>query len=168
MGIISRRKVVALAGVTTLAIGGVVAYAAWTAGGSGNATVSAGHAVDLGVADGSSSTLLYPNGHGDLVAVISNTNPYNVAVTSVSGGTITVDTSHSTCNVGEVSFTAPTLTSSGIVLAANTGSYTITFHNAMAMTNDANDHCQNAQFTVPLTFGGASTASAANSPAGPF
>lgn len=165
MGFISRKKVVAAAGVATLTIGGIVAYAAWSATGSGSATVSAGQAVDLGVADGHSSTLLYPNGSGDLVAVITNTNPYNVAVTGVSGGTITAS---GTCNASSVSFTAPSLATSGIVLAANGGSYTITFHNEMAMDNTATDACQNAVFTVPLTFTGASTAGAANSPAGPF
>lgn len=164
MGFISRKKVVAVAGVTTLAIGGIVAYAAWSATGSGSATVVAGHATDLGVADGSSSTLLYPNGSGDLVAVITNSNPYNVAVTGVSGGTITVDSGNSGCNVGSVTFTAPTLTSSGIVVGGNGGTYTITLHNAMAMSNAANDSCQNATFTVPLTFTGASSASAASSP----
>jgi hypothetical protein len=169
MGFISRKKVVALAGVTTVAVGGVVAYAAWSASGTGSATVSATSAVSLGVADGTSTTLLFPTGSGDLKATVSNTNPYKVAVTGVTqNGSITVDSGHSTCTVSSVTFSAPDLSSSGIVLAATSGSYTITFHNEVSMDNTANDACQGATFTVPLKFTGASTASAANSPAGPF
>lgn len=169
---ITRKKIAAATAATALGVGGVIAYAAWTSSGSGNGTVSARSASALVVADATTATTLYPTGTANLVVTLTNNNAYNVAVTAISQGVlssgaptaaaITVDSNHSSCNVSSVTLTAPAL--SGVVVAGNGGTYTLTLHNAVAMDNTAADACQGATFTVPVVATAASTGSAASSP----
>jgi len=71
-----------------------VAYAAWTASGSGQGYAKAGTAQLLTTVDVSATTpaTLYPSGTGNVLLRINNPNPYPVQVTTVNGnGTITSD-----------------------------------------------------------------------------
>src|SRR4051812_49040696 len=78
-----------------------VAWAAWTADGTGNGYAKATTAVALTTSDASASTTaqLYPGGSGDVKVTINNPNPYAVNVTSISNGagSITADAGHSGC-----------------------------------------------------------------------
>lgn len=171
---ITRRKVAAATAATALGVGGVIAYAAWTSSGSGIGTVSARSASALVVADAHSAATLYPTGAADLLVTLTNNNAYAVSVSAITLGAlasgsptaaaITVDGSHSACNVATVTYTAPTITPDSIVVAGNGGTYTVTLHNAVAMSNLANDNCQNATFTVPVIATAASSGAAVSSP----
>lgn len=161
---VTRKKFAAAAGVSALALGGLVAYAAWTTSGSGTGTVSARTASALIVGDGHSSTTLYPTGKGDLVVTLQNTNAYNVNVTSIAQGALVAgsaspvavsDNTSGACNTASVTFTPPAV---NFVIAANSTT-TLTLHNAVSMDASANDGCQGATFTVPVIANGASTGS---------
>jgi hypothetical protein len=154
---VTRKKVAAGAAVAALGVGGMIAYAAWTSSGSGSGTVSARSASALVVADGSAVNTLYPTGKADLKVTLTNNNAYNVNVTSIvlgalasgspTAAAISVDGGHSSCNVAEVTYTAPTIT--GLVVGANSTT-TVTLTQALSMSNNANDNCQGATFTVPV------------------
>jgi hypothetical protein len=152
--------------VLTLVIAGSVigvAIAAWTTGGTGSGQASAGTAAAMTISAGTPSTSLYPTASADVAAVVSNSNPYKVHVSSVSLGAVTVDGGHSACNAGaSVSVTSPqTNSGAGWDVPAKSGgvdgSLNLDLANAISMSNAANDSCQGATFTVALTATGAST-----------
>jgi hypothetical protein len=159
----NKRKRMAL--VLTLLIAGSVigvAIAAWTTGGSGSGQASAGTAASMTISAGTPSSSLYPTASADIAAAISNSNPYNVHVSSVALGAVTVDGGHSGCNTASVSITSPQDNGgSGWDVPAKSGgvngSLSIDLANAISMSNAANDSCQGATFTVALTATGAST-----------
>jgi hypothetical protein len=153
-----RRKafIVAAAAVLVVAVG--VAYAAWTAGGSGSGYAKATTAQALSTIDVSATTsaTLYPGATGDLELEIDNPNPYPVRITSVSGtGAITSDKG-AACNASTgVTFTDQ----SGLTLdvpASSSASFTLA--GSVAMSNASDNSCQGAVFTVPVSLSGASNA----------
>src|ERR671935_1828296 len=84
--------------VATVATGALlaagIAFAAWTATGSGNGYAKAQSVSPLTTVDASASTTaqLYPGGTGDVVITVSNPNSFPVTITAVTGnGTITSD-----------------------------------------------------------------------------
>jgi hypothetical protein len=137
---------------------GSVAFAAWTATGSGSGYAKAGSAQALTTVDVSANTFvnkLYPGTTGDLQVRISNPNPYPVRVTAINGnGTITSSTG-ATCDA-----------STGVTYADQTGTWdvaansaaTFTLTNAVSMSNASDNSCQGAVFTVPVSLSGASNA----------
>jgi len=169
---VTRRKLAAAAATSALAIGGLVAYAAWTTSGSGTGSVAARSASALVVGDGTTSTTLYPNGKADLTVTLQNTNDYNVDVTSIAQGAlvsgsaspVAVSDNHNGCTAADVTFTPPTV---DFVIGAHT-TYTLTLTNAVSMSNSAEDACQGATFTVPVIANGASTASTPSATSGSF
>ena len=153
-----RRKafIVAAAAVLVVAVG--VAYAAWTAGGSGSGYAKATTAQALSTLDVSATTsaTLYPGATGDLKLEIDNPNPYPVRITSVSGsGAITSDKG-AACNASTgVTFS----NQSGLTLdvpASSSASFTLS--GSVAMSNASDNSCQGAVFTVPVSLSGASNA----------
>ncbi len=135
-----------------------LAYAAWTASGTGDGYAQAGTAEDLTTYDASWATVgdLYPGANGDVQLEIGNPNPYPIQVTSVSGnGAITASGGIGTCNTTGVTFTDQTgLT---INVPAN-GTQTATLNNAASMSNASENGCQGATFTIPVSLSGASNA----------
>jgi len=133
-----------------------IAYAAWTASGSGQGYAKAGTAQTLTTVDVSASTTasLYPSGTGNVLIRISNPNPYPVLVASVTGsGTITSDKGAACDASTGVSFTNQT----GLSLAVPASSAaTFTLTGAAAMSNASDNTCQGAVFTIPVTLSGAS------------
>jgi hypothetical protein len=138
-------------------LAGSVAFAAWTATGSGNGYAQAKTAAALTTVDVSASTTaqLYPGGTGDVLLKITNTNPYQVTVTSVAaGGTITSDKG-AACNATTgVTYTPPVSPSLAVPAGA---SVQFTLSGAVAMSNASDNACQGAIFTVPVTLTGASS-----------
>lgn len=143
--------------IVALAAAGL-AYAAWTANGTGEGYAKAGSAQALTTNDVSATTVadLYPGTSGNVKLEINNPNPYPVRVTSVSGsGTITPDAGHSGCSPTGVTFTDQTgLT---IDVPAN-GTQAATLNNAASMSNASANACQGATFTIPVSLSGASNA----------
>ena len=148
--------------VLGVALASSIAFAAWTATGSGAGYTKATTASALTTVDVSASTspgTLYPGGTSDVKISISNPNPYPVLVTSVLGSglpaSITSDKVGCSAAGTGVSFTDQT----GLSLAVAAGGTTnFTFTGAAAMSNSSANACQGAIFTIPVTLSGASNA----------
>src|SRR5690349_266885 len=125
-------------GSAVVAVSGAgVAYAAWTASGTGAGYAKAGTATALSTMDVSASTVgdLYPGGDGTVVVKIHNPNPYKVKVTAISGsGAITASGGTGTCTTTGVSFTNQ---SGSWTIPANTDTQVVLSHAAsMDQTSD--------------------------------
>lgn len=141
--------------------GGALAYLTSVGGGSGAAQV--GSASDLTISPGAPTAQLYPGGSGDVVAVISNPNPFAAHVNSLE-----LDTSHGsggfastggsgTCNDPDLSFAAQDNGGAGWSVpprvGAVDGTRSVTLPGAISMGAGADDGCQGATFTVYLRTG---------------
>ena len=152
---------VAAAGATmvgVLAMAGT-ATARWTTSGSGSGTgaTAGGLARLTTTAVTASGTALAPNGSAPLTLRVAN--PSNVAVTVTS---VTLDGSRSITSTGAIGTCAnPALSVSssgwsGVTVPANGTSGTITIPGAVAMGAGADNGCQGATFTIPVTLTGTS------------
>lgn len=139
-----------------LMVGGSVAFAAWTATGTGEGYAKATTAQALTTVDVSASTTatLYPGATGDVLIRIDNPNPYAVQVTDVAGsGAITSDAGAGCDASTGVSFSDQ----SGLTLnvpAGSAASFTLT--GSASMSNASANSCQGAVFTIPVTLTGTS------------
>jgi len=152
-----KKKLFVASGVVAGMLTAGVAWAAWTANGTGSGYAKATTAQALTTLDASASTTaqLYPGGSGDVKVRINNPNAYPVRVTSVTGnGTITSDNATCTASTG-VSFTDQS--SLTLDVAASSAS-TFTLTGAAAMSNASDNACQGAVFTIPVALTGASNA----------
>jgi hypothetical protein len=148
--------------VSALTVGGAlavsVAFAAWTATGTGSGYAKAASGQALSTVDVSASTAatLYPGATGDVKLRIDNPNAYPVRVTTVEGnGAITSDAGAACDASTGVSFTDQT----GLTLDVPAASQaTFTLSGSVGMTNASDDSCQGAVFTIPVTLTGASNA----------
>ncbi len=146
-------------GITIVAlVAAGLAYAAWTANGTGSGYAKAGSAQALTTNDVSATTVadLYPGASGNVKVEINNPNPYPVRVTAIAGaGTITPDAGHSGCSPTGVTFTNQT----GLTIdIAASGTQAATLNNAASMSNASANACQGATFTIPVSLTGASNA----------
>ncbi len=131
-----------------------LAYAAWTANGTGSGYAKAGSAQALTTSDvsGTTTSSLYPGTNGNVKIQINNPNPYPVSVTSVTGnGAITDDTVG--CVTTGVTFTDQTGLDLDVPASSN---QTFTLNNAASMSNASDNGCQGAVFTIPVSLSGAS------------
>ena len=139
-----------------LMVGGSVAFAAWTATGTGEGYAKATTAQALTTVDVSASTTatLYPGATGDVLIRIDNPNPYAVQVTDVAGsGAITSDAGAGCDASTGLSFSDQ----SGLTLnvpAGSAASFTLT--GSASMSNASANSCQGAVFTIPVTLTGTS------------
>ena len=135
-----------------------VAFAAWTATGSGNGYAKAGTAQALTTVDASASTAatLYPGATGNVKITINNPNSYPVRVTSVAGnGAITSDKGAACDAATGVTYADQTGQALDVPAA---GSQTFTLAGSVSMSNASDNSCQGAVFTIPVTLSGASNA----------
>jgi hypothetical protein len=150
------RKTTVVALLLGATFAGSIAFAAWTATGSGSGYARATTAQALTTVDVSATTTatLYPGGSGPLHLEITNPNDYPIRVTDVTGnGAITA--SNGGCNASSVTFTDQ----SGLTLDVAAGaSAEFTVNGAVHMDGTANDSCQGAVFTIPVSLSGASNA----------
>ncbi len=147
------------AGVTVLVLGVVgLVYAAWTTNGSGSGYAKAGTAQDLStVATAVTTGDLYPNGNGTVKLTVHNPNPYAVTITDVTAGTgdVTASGGIGVCDITGVTFLDQNGLSIGI--PANGDSDVINLANAAHMSNESENGCQDAVFTIPVLISGASS-----------
>jgi hypothetical protein len=144
------QKIAIVGGTVGILMAGGVAYAAWTAEGSGHGTAKGGTAITLGV-EGNDISDIYPTGSFPATVKVTNPNPYAVTLSSVdfTGATTTaVGCDASTVDVAD-------LTGLTQVLDANGGDHT--FAVTVTMSNDATDECQGATFELAYTAHGASS-----------
>jgi hypothetical protein len=146
---LSRKLVVAATLVAVLSVAGI-AIAAWsiTGSGTGYAKAAAGTALSLGDATAFTSADLYPGATGSVVLRVTNSNPFRVRITTVSGnGAVTSNVAACTASTG-VTFTNQTGLTHDV--AANSTA-TVTLAGAVAMSNASDDSCQGAVFSIPVT-----------------
>lgn len=148
-----------------------VAFAAWTATGTGSGYAKAKTAQALTTVDATATVVqdLYPGqAAGSLRITIHNPNDYPVRVTSISQdssagkfvsstgglGTCTDDPAQTPAHPTGVSFT----TQSGTwdVAADSDASFLL---GGVHMSNASDNNCQGATFTIPVALSGASNAS---------
>jgi len=149
---ITKRTAIIGSAIALAAVGGGIAFAAWTSAGNGNGSASASTAVDVTISAGTPSTALYPNIPAVNVLVnVANPNPYAVNLTALTG-TVTVDAAHNTCNLASVHFvpTAAAINVAGGTVAVP-GVANDQTAGTITMDNTANNNCQGATFTVALT-----------------
>ena len=129
-----------------------VTFGSWTvssSAGSGYSKAKVASSLTLSDASASTTAQLYPGGTGDIWIKVTNSNPFAVTVTSVTGaGTITSDKGAACDAATGVTFTNTT----GLTQAVGAGA-TVTFSLAgkVAMSNASDNSCQGAVFTVPIT-----------------
>lgn len=163
----NRRRAAVVFGVSVLMLGGGVAFAAWTNSGTGDANARATTATSLVVTAGTPASTLYPEpagGYGDpmvgaIYTTVANSNAYPVRVTTVSIGTVSVTPQAGrTCAAGSVVPTSgtPVTLATPITLAAGSSATALTVPNAVRMIATAEDGCQGASFSAPVTLTGAS------------
>lgn len=142
---------------------GGVAYATWTAGGSGTGTAGTGTTTALTLTPGTPSAGLYPGGQADVVLTISNPNESPIRVMSLGldtgqgTGGFAVDAGHSGCSVTALGYTTQTNGGAGWTVPAKVGgtngTLPVTLTNALSMATNAANACQGATLTVYLAAG---------------
>jgi len=154
----TRRRIAVVATASLVAlIVAAVAFAAWTANGTGFGEAKAKSAQALTVNTVTATADLYPTGTANLQYTVTNPNDYKVNITLVEpNGAITVDAGHSGCNVASVTLTAASFVQNVNVNGSGATSASQTLTGAVQMSNAANDACQGATFTIPLKVTGAS------------
>ena len=167
-----RRRVGVVAGVFVLLFGGSVAVASWTATGTGQGSARAASVSGLVVTAGSPLGALYPlpadttpaTGYGSgtvgsVSTTVANPNPFPVTITSATVGSVTSSPlGGRTCAAGSVlpTSSAPIALSPPVTLAAGSAPTAVTIPGALYMVSTAEDGCQGASFSVPVTVTGAS------------
>jgi hypothetical protein len=151
------KKLTVVSLLTGVVMVGSIAFAAWTASGSGSGYAKAGSAAALTTNSVAAVDDLYPTGSADVEIEVANTNPYKVQLSSIvrSGAIVS---GNGACDASNgVTFDDQTgLSGAGFVVPANS-TWTHTFTNAAHMSNASVDACQGQTFTIPVTISGAST-----------
>jgi hypothetical protein len=137
------QKISIVAGTVGVLMAGGIAFAAWTSTGSGTGTVQAGTEQGLTV-DASDVGTLYPTGTVDIVVSITNDNPYNVTLDSITWDSVESDDAN--CDTSSVTSTDDA-TASDAIAAGDT--ITRTF--VVSMDDDADNDCQGDLFTLAYT-----------------
>jgi hypothetical protein len=190
----SRRRKLVFALFGALAATGL-AYAVtnWAVGLSGGSSGegqsgSVSNLTITAVASPAASNLLYPGGSGDVVATISNPNPFPVTITAVQLPTNATDamgyttSALSTTQSGCLDSTpsdviwnystgsggsSHTLTTPLTVAASGQGALAVTLTNDASMTASAPSACENTYFSMPSLTGVTATGSAATATTSP-
>ena len=142
-------------------LAGSVAFAWWTASGTGTGYASADSvtAVDTLSVNAIAATAndLYPGGTADLQIEIRNQNNFPVDVTAINGNGAPLS-GNAVCDAAaSVSFTDIDLSATPLTIPANTTSGVVAYTAAVAMDGpSAVDACQGQTFAVPVSIVAAS------------
>jgi hypothetical protein len=144
--------------VIGLALGGGVAFAAWSTSGSGSgagaATVAQSLVVTPVTPTGANASI-YPGGlAGPAFVTITNPNPYAVTVTGLSYGTPT-STDTSTCPSSNVSLTGSAPTTVSFAIPAKSADTNQKVTSVLVLSHSAPNGCQGVAFDVAITVTGA-------------
>jgi hypothetical protein len=157
---LNKRWFAAGVAVASLAAGAGIAYAAWSATGTGpgagSAIVAKATTVNP-VTPGPNAGSLYPGGPaGWVYLTITNQNPYDVNITHLNWGTPT-STSTASCPTSNISLDANAPTTINITVPANTTSGALQIFGVLDLSHSAPDGCQGVEFLAPVTVSGAQT-----------
>jgi hypothetical protein len=149
-----RTKIAIATLVAFAAIGGGVAYAVWTATGSGSGAGEALIAQAMTVnpiTPSQSGASLYPGGPaGWVYLTITNPNPFPVNVTHINWGTPT-STNPTNCPNSQISLDASAPSTLNVTVPANGVSGTLQIFSVLDLAHTAPDGCQGVAFNVPVT-----------------
>jgi hypothetical protein len=139
-------------------LAGSVAFAWWTATGTGSGYAQAATPAALSTVDVSASTTgdLYPGGTGTLTLEVHNPNTYAVTVTGIAAGAGAVTSGNGACDAANtVSLVAP-LTGLSVNVPAGGDTAVLTYANAVQMSYGAaaDNSCQGKKFTIPVSLTG--------------
>ncbi|AGL14071.1 hypothetical protein [Actinoplanes sp. N902-109] len=144
-----------LAGFLAALLASGAAYGYWSSAGTGSGAARSGTAVALTLSPGAPASQLYPGSSADVAVTIANPNTFPVRVEriyldSTQGSTgFSVDSAHSGCPVGALSFTTQTNGGTGWTVAT-AGSLDVHLTGALTMATTAANTCQGATFRVYL------------------
>lgn len=152
-----RRFVTTMTAFLAISVMGV-AFAAWTATGTGSGSATAldpnddNLVVDVTVSDG-----IYPTGAVDVAVSLTNPNPYEVTVASITDDSISVD-GGDLHEVSDCALTFADQTGLALVVPADSASSADeTFTGALSMGNAAIDDCKGASIELTLSADGESS-----------
>ncbi|WP_329789925.1 hypothetical protein V1227_37955 [Lentzea sp. DG1S-22] len=138
-----RKRTAVIAAVAVVAVGGGIAYAAWSSSGAGSGSVGSTAEVNSTISGVDGAGGLYPGHTVSFQVTINNPNDYPVKVTGISAGASALVNG---CAEGTV--TSPAVTNpAGAIAPGATGTYTL----QATMNTDAGDACKSQSFTMPLT-----------------
>jgi hypothetical protein len=147
-----KKKFAVVGGALALVLCSSLAFALWTAHGSGSGTAKARTAQTITVAGATGTADLYPGfTGGNVYFTMTNTNPYPVTFTSMTPGSI-VSGDPTNCPASNVSVTSATGLS--LSVPANSTSATSSVNGVVSMASTAPDGCQGVSFTINLTLDG--------------
>ncbi|GLY49736.1 hypothetical protein [Lentzea sp. NBRC 102530] len=138
-----RKRTAVIAAVAVLAVGGGVAYAAWSSTGSGSGSVGSTTSVNSTITPVDGAGGLYPGKTVSFSVTINNPNGYPVKVTSISAGASEEVGGCAAATVTSVAVSNP----AGTIATGESGTYVL----QATMKTDASDACQGKAFSLPLT-----------------
>jgi hypothetical protein len=145
------RLAVLTAGTITAATAGV-AFALWSADGSGQGSATTATAQSLTVTAASTGAGIYPGGPAGAIGFeVTNPNPYDVRLTSVSYGAL--GTGGSTCAADHVTLSGSAPTTVDLLVPAGE-SVAAEIPGVLSLATAAGDACQGVPLTVGLSFTG--------------
>jgi hypothetical protein len=136
-----------------------VAFAAWTADGTGSGYAQAKTAQVVSTVTAAADTTadLYPTGAGALKVRVTNPNDYAVTVTGITLGTGSIVSGDSTCDASNgVTFDGSTGRSD--IVPAHSNGTLISLAGTVHMSNASVNACSGKSFTVPVNIAAASSA----------
>ena len=155
-----RTIIVGVAAFAVLATAGV-AFALWSATGTGSGTASATTAVTATVnpvncTPSPACVDLYPGyTGGDVYFTITNTNPYPITFTDMAAGDVTVDAAHAAAGCAATNITVDSpVTGLSLVAPANSTTSQLSIADVVTMISTAPNACQGATFDIELTLTG--------------
>ncbi len=148
-----KKRIVLVAGpaLVLASVGTGSAYAYFTGSGAANGSASTGtlKPVTVAATAGTPNSMLEPGGDADVVLQVTNSNPYDVTLASVTGnGTIAPNSDHVNCTTTGVTFADQNNLS--ISIAAN-GTTQVDLPHAASMDSSSSSGCQGATFSIPVT-----------------
>jgi hypothetical protein len=147
-----RKKIAAGLALGVMLLGGGIAAALWSAGGSGPSQAKAVTAQTLTVTAATGAADLYPGfTGGDVFFTVTNANPYPVTFASMTAGAVTSSNAGG-CPSSNVS--VANASGLSLAVAANATSATLSIVDVVTMVAGAPDACQGVTFTIALTLTG--------------
>ncbi|MDX3655693.1 hypothetical protein PV646_00115 [Streptomyces sp. ID05-26A] len=138
-----RKRTALIAAVAIVALGGGIAYAAWSSNGSGSGTIGSTTSVNSTISPVNGAGGLYPGNTVSFSVTINNPNGYPVKVTSISAGASAEIEGCAEGSVTSVAVSSP----AGTITTGQSGTYVL----QATMNANAGDACQAKVFTLPLT-----------------
>jgi hypothetical protein len=138
-----------------VALGGGIAFAVWTVGGSGSgggaATVANSLTVTAITPSGPAASL-YPGGPaGQVYLTVANPNPFAVTINTLTWGTPT-STNTTACPSSNISIDSAAPTSVAISIPANaTAGTAYQINSVLDLAHTAPNGCQGVAFNAPVT-----------------